>query len=296
MLLADWLWCIQINCLTFGWLLLKHYIGEFPKGVKIKPDLSPQERLCESLLLKECWKLIQAGTDQKHIKIWKSSLIVSGRAHSEVINNAIHYASAPIAASSVVMDVENQGDNCAERSTLQPSKTTAWLNCNLKYKFFYVNARSICNKLKELQAYVYASSTDIITITETWLSPDYWDNEILPTCYTIYRRDRNSCGRGVLLAVRNGIPSKLLNTPSDIEGVTVEINHTNPTNVSVIYAAPQSSISYFDSCCKHLSNLTNTCLPTIVVGDFNLPDINWETLSGSSIISNQFCEHIFNLN
>jgi len=37
-------------------------------------------------------------------------------------------------------------------------------------------------------------------------------------------------GGGVLLAVSNEIPSKLLinNTPSDIEGVTVEINHTNP--------------------------------------------------------------------
>ena len=150
--------------------------------------------------------------------------------------------------------------------------------------------------LLSVRIYVYASSTDIIAITETWLSPDYWDNEILPTGYTIYRRDRNSCGSGVLLAVRNRILSKLLNTPSDIEGVTVEINRTNPTNVSVIYAAPQSSVSYFDSCCKHLSNLTNTCLPTIVVGDFNLPNIDWETLSESSIISNQICEHIFDLN
>jgi len=39
------------------------YRGELPEGVKIKPNLSPQERLCESLLLKERWKLIQAGTD-----------------------------------------------------------------------------------------------------------------------------------------------------------------------------------------------------------------------------------------
>jgi len=29
------------------------YWGEIPEGVKIKPDLPPQERLCESLLLKE---------------------------------------------------------------------------------------------------------------------------------------------------------------------------------------------------------------------------------------------------
>jgi len=86
------------------------------------------------------------------------------------------------------------------------------------------------------------------------------------------------------------------NTPSDIEGVTVEINHAIPVIISVIYAAPQSSTTFFNSCCDHLSNLISTNLPIIVVGDFNLPDINWSILSGSTTISHQFCEYIFNLN
>ena len=96
----------------------------------------------------------------------------------------------------------------------------------IKTFFFYTNAHSICNKLKELQGFTYGTSTDVIAITETWLSSDYWDNEILPKGYTTFRKDRNSCGGGVLLAVSSDIPSKKLNTPSDIEGVTVEINHT----------------------------------------------------------------------
>ena len=32
------------------------------------------------------------------------------------------------------------------------------------------------------------------------------------------------------------------------------------------------------------------------MGDFNIPDVNWSTLSGSHHFSNQFCEAIFNLN
>ena len=87
-------------------------------------------------------------------------------------------------------------------------------------------------------------------------------------------------GGGVLLAVKNDISSKILDTLSDIEGITVEINHINPIIISVLYATPQSSISYVNNCCKPLSNLSDTCLPIIVVGDFSLPDINWETLSG----------------
>ena len=88
----------------------------------------------------------------------------------------------------------------------------------------------------------------------------------------------------------------MLDTLSDIEGITVEINHMNPIIISVIYATPQSSISYVNNCCKQLSNLSDTCLPIIVVGDFNLRDINWETLSGGTTISNQFCEQVFDLN
>ena len=93
--------------------------------MKIKPDLSPQERLCESLLLKEHWKLIQAGTDRRHIKLQKSRLIVSGKVHAEVINNVLRFASTPNEATPVVMDVENQGDKRAKGSTPQPSKTNA---------------------------------------------------------------------------------------------------------------------------------------------------------------------------
>ena len=59
--------------------------------------------------------------------------------------------------------------------------------------------------------------------------------------YTIYQRDRNSRGGGVLLAVKNDISSKMLDTLSDIEGITVQINHTNPIIISVIC---HSSIIY----------------------------------------------------
>ena len=112
---------------TTNVISLLAYRGEFPEGVKIKPDLSPQERLCESLLLKERWKLIQVGTDQRHIKIQKSRLIVSGKVHAEVINNVLRFASTPNETTPVVNqgDVENQGDTRAKGSTPQPRKTNA---------------------------------------------------------------------------------------------------------------------------------------------------------------------------
>ena len=40
-------------------------------------------------------------------------------------------------------------------------------------------------------------------ITETWLSSTVLDNEILPSNFSLYRKDRESRGGGVLIAVNS---------------------------------------------------------------------------------------------
>ena len=47
---------------------------------------------------------------------------------------------------------------------------------------------------------------------------------------------------------------------------------------------------------QYLSDLANNQDPVIAMGDFNLPDINWATLTGSTAISNAFCDLVFELN
>ena len=37
-------------------------------------------------------------------------------------------------------------------------------------------------------------------------------------------------------------------------------------------------------------------MPVIAIGDYNLPGIDWETLSGDSPVSNTFCDLVFDLN
>ena len=46
---------------------------------------------------------------------------------------------------------------------------------------------------------------------------------------------------------------------------------------------------------SNLTQLVKTNLSTdiIITGDFNLPDINWDTLSATSTSSNAFCDFIF---
>ena len=46
---------------------------------------------------------------------------------------------------------------------------------------------------------------DIVICTESWLTPEIYDAEIIPNSlgYTMYRRDRGSRGGGVFILVRN---------------------------------------------------------------------------------------------
>ena len=57
-----------------------------PRGsqVVIKPDMSPHERKCESLLLHERWSLLQSGVPREHIKLRGSRLYVRKMLHGQV--------------------------------------------------------------------------------------------------------------------------------------------------------------------------------------------------------------------
>ena len=68
------------------------------------------------------------------------------------------------------------------------------LNC------FYTNARSVINKLEELELYVHEEKPHIIGITETWGNSKIENSEISFDGYQTFRKDRkNRIGGGVLL-------------------------------------------------------------------------------------------------
>ena len=80
------------------------------------------------------------------------------------------------------------------------------------------------NKFNQFQSVVYTKNFDIICVTETWLNNTVFNNEILPTSYTIYRKDRVNRGGGVLVAINNSIPSQLCHVNNSIEMISVHLN------------------------------------------------------------------------
>ena len=146
------------------------------------------------------------------------------------------------------------------------------------------------------QSFVYSSDFTFICLTETWLSENVSDGEILPNGFVFYRKDRPTRGGGVLIAVKSAVPSSSLPSPTDIEVISVEVGINHDLVLCSIYVPPDSPVSLISSLVLYLSSLVSSYNRCIFVGDFNFPDISWSSLLGSSMSSNVFCEFIFDCN
>ena len=90
----------------------------------------------------------------------------------------------------------------------------------------HLNINSLRNKFEALQ-FIINRNLDIILLSETKLDDSFPSAQFMLKNFGIpYRLDRNSNGGGLLLYVREDIPSKFLKVKSDcnIESICVEVN------------------------------------------------------------------------
>ena len=93
-----------------------------------------------------------------------------------------------------------------------------------KLIFAHLNINSITNKFEELISQV-TGTVDVLMISETKLDDSFPIANFLTDDFSQpYRIDRNSSGGGIMLYVREDIPSNLLKVESvPIEGFYVEL-------------------------------------------------------------------------
>ena len=88
-------------------------------------------------------------------------------------------------------------------TTTKPSQP----NANRKHskkgsiKMAIVNCRSIKGKSSLLTAFIETEEPDILIGNESWLDPSICSAEIFPHHLQVFRRDRNSHGGGVFIAI-----------------------------------------------------------------------------------------------
>ena len=137
---------------------------------------------------------------------------------------------------------------------------------------------------------------DILCITESKLDSSHIDAEISIPNFVHYRGDRDfkikvensieiSDGGGSIIYVRSSIPSEIISSINAPDSVAVAVK-TRIGNIAIgcMYRSQGLSPLQNDklfSAIKDLS-LDQTFSETIIMGDFNLPDISWiaGTVSG----------------
>ena len=145
-------------------------------------------------------------------------------------------------------------------------------------KILYFNGNSIKGKLNEIKVYTHTYQADILCIAETKIDHTFDDNELLGPSFTVYRNDRKEGGGGVLVAIRSGIECLdiLENRTGPGESLALILRLKQTFNMILFYRPPSE---------YHLENFTQlieapvSIHPSILVGDFNLPGIDWATTS-----------------
>ena len=141
-----------------------------------------------------------------------------------------------------------------------------------------LNINSIPNKFEQLKVFVQ-DKVDILVITESKLDSSFPISQFIISGFSKpFRLDRNRNGGGVLIFVREDIPTKELSFvfPEDIEGVLIEINlRKTKWLLCGCYRPPRQSNDYFlHHLGNALDNFSKTYSKFLLVGDFNAEESN----------------------
>ena len=177
---------------------------------------------------------------------------------------------------------------------------------------FYTNAGGLLNKLDELKNCLLTySGIDIICITETHLNKSVLDAEISINGYKFYRKDRDfdihkddivdfncdgdniSGGGGSIIYYKETLKPKLVEMfyKKAPDSLAIELDsNIGKFCIACVYRSPNLSCSLNHvllSCLNDICSESNL-FETFLVGDFNLPDISWDTgnLKHTSITNN----------
>jgi len=150
--------------------------------------------------------------------------------------------------------------------------------------------------MPELFASVKALNPDIIGITESRGNADIADSEFNIPGYSMFRSDRvnGHRGGGVLLYVKtelNAVETKTNSQFTDQVWCKLKIKNGEDLLTGVCYRSPNVVLFGKDNdalLCDLINEIRGK--PLLLMGDFNFPDIDWESHRGSTAASNKFID------
>jgi len=152
-------------------------------------------------------------------------------------------------------------------------------------KCYITNARSLNNKLNDLQLFININDPDILVLTETWLEHSM-PSSMFVDCniFSVFRKDRPTRGGGVCMLIKNS-PTTVVSQVAvphgfeDLDIVAVDLkdcNNTLPIRLIAVYRPPSMTKHDNARLFSVLNLLAEDCVRLCVFGDLNLPLLNWD--------------------
>ena len=131
--------------------------------------------------------------------------------------------------------------------------------CRKGYRILHTNICSLLSKLPEVCILIDKCNLDIISVNETHLDDTIKDFEFNIQGFTMYRNDRNRCGGGVALYIRDNVKQKLcpdLLIPV-IESLWVEISIPNggPYLIGTMFRPASARKDYYEKMIENIELL-----------------------------------------
>ena len=144
----------------------------------------------------------------------------------------------------------------------------------------HLNINSIRNKF-DLLANQTTGNVDVLAISETKFDASFpIDQFEIPGFPTLFRRDRDQYGGGLLVFVREDTPAKHLSSESTpIEGINVELNFCKKNWLLCCTYNPNRNIikNHLDALKRSLDPYSTKYNNLVVIGDLNA-EINLECM------------------
>ena len=157
-----------------------------------------------------------------------------------------------------------------------------------------LNINTINNKFEQLK-YMIGNNIDVLIVTETKLDSSFPSGQFLIDGFAKpFRRDRNKNGGGIMIFIRDDIPTKEIKVnflPSDIECLFIELNirKVKWLIVGCYHPPSQNDEYYFRNLSKALDSFNNKYEKFLLIGDFNAEDHEIEI---SSFLNNHEAKNI----
>ncbi len=236
------------------------------------------------------------ASENKFHPLSDSCVVSSSDADALYTSNSKHSSSIRTSSCSSIDSEFNPGSPLQQSSPINKTIKRR-KNEPRPLKVLSVNLQSLNAKREAFLEAVESCQPDIIAANETWLKPSILSSEMMPPGFNPpIRKDRQDDPHGgVLLATKSDLIDGEIKINEDCELVATKIQLYNeqPLIVLSAYRPPNNDLPYTQTLCQAIRNVVakNQSAVIWLTGDFNLPDINWASMS---IIGHQYTTAVNN--